>query len=96
MLVRPLAIAAKMLGHAADADRIDRCIDSPLFFESRADDGATCSRTILWCFLSQHEMLQLPMSDRLLAELAAFEGTRVVAGKWIGYVEREKARLSDQ
>ena len=27
----------------------------------------TCSRTISWCFLWQHEMLQLPMSDRLLA-----------------------------
>ena len=29
----------------------------------------TCSRTISWCFLWQHEMLQLPMSDRLLVHM---------------------------
>ncbi len=37
-----------------------------------------CRRTISWCFLWQHEMLQLPMSDRLLVTLGGW------LGWWLG------------
>ncbi len=67
-MVRPAGLALRA------GDLADGLAGLGLFLPRSLSDNSqnpvaapiTCSRTISWCFLWQHEMLQLPMSDRLL------------------------------